>query len=95
MTVVTANSDGSVDSMRSTIDAAGRLVIPKAVRGRLGLGPGAVVELTERDGLVEVAIGPVEVHIEERAYGPVLVPETRTADLTDADVRAALEQGRR
>lgn len=82
-------------ALRTTIDAAGRLVVPKKMRERLGLVPGAVVELTERDGLVELARAPVEVLTEERPYGPVLMPATDVAPLTDDDVRAALERLRR
>lgn len=40
--------------MRTTIDAGGRVVIPKAIRDRLGFGPGAEVELAEGDGGVEI-----------------------------------------
>jgi AbrB family looped-hinge helix DNA binding protein len=36
--------------MITTIDAAGRVVVPKSMRERLGLGPGVLIELRERDG---------------------------------------------
>lgn len=81
--------------MRTTIDAAGRLVVPKAMRERLGLRAGAAVELTERDGLVELAPAPVTVRLQERSYGPVLVPTAESPALTDADVRSALDSLRR
>ncbi len=81
--------------MQIAIDSAGRIVVPKAMRERLGLGPGTLVELTEREGLVELAAAPVDVRIQERDYGPVLVPAVDGAPLTDADVRAALERVRR
>ena len=47
--------------MRTTIDKAGRLVIPAALRQRAGLAAGAEVELTEDDlgiRLTRVAPGP-------------------------------------
>ena len=47
--------------MRATIDKAGRVVIPAAIRERAGLGPGAEVEITEEDvgiRLQRVAAGP-------------------------------------
>ena len=43
--------------MRTTIDKAGRLVIPRSLRERIGLGDGGVVEL-ELDG-AGVRIEPV------------------------------------
>jgi AbrB family looped-hinge helix DNA binding protein len=55
--------------MRTTIDKAGRVVIPAAVRERAGLGPGAEVEVTEDDGgvrLERVAPGPRLVKIGRR-----------------------------
>lgn len=80
--------------MRTTIDAAGRLVIPKALRERLGLGSGGEVELVERDGVIELSQAPVDVRVEQREYGPVLVADD-TEPLTDDDVRDILEQVRR
>jgi AbrB family looped-hinge helix DNA binding protein len=44
--------------MRLRIDKAGRIVLPKPVRDRLGLGPGADLELSESpEGLL---LRPVE-----------------------------------
>ena len=41
--------------MRTAIDKAGRLVIPAAVRVRLGLSAGTVVELTVEDLTLRLA----------------------------------------
>ena len=81
--------------MRTTIDAAGRIVIPQRVRQRLGLHAGSEVELTERGDAVEVSVAPVDVRAEERSYGPVLVVDADVPPLTDADVRATVEAVRR
>ena len=40
--------------MRTTIDHAGRVVIPKAVRESAGLAPGRELEIEYRDGRVEI-----------------------------------------
>jgi AbrB family looped-hinge helix DNA binding protein len=50
--------------MRTTIDKAGRVVIPAGIRERAGLLPGAELEITE-DGLA--------VRLERVAAGPKLV----------------------
>lgn len=80
--------------MRTTIDAGGRVVIPKAIRDRLGLGPGVEVELAESDGRVEIwpATSPMElVDMDGRlvARGEGLPP------LTDEIVRETIERTRR
>ena len=80
--------------MRTTIDAGGRVVIPKAMREHLGLGPGAEVEVAEADGKVEItpALTPVEVvEVDGRlvARGDGLPP------LTDRTVRETIEHTRR
>lgn len=46
-----------------TIDAAGRLVIPKAVRDAAGILPGTPLEVSLRDGRVEIAPAPLAVEI--------------------------------
>ena len=55
--------------MRTTIDKAGRLVIPAALRQRAGLSAGAEVELTEDEfglRLARVASGPRLVKVGSR-----------------------------
>ena len=45
--------------MKTTIDRAGRVVIPKAIRERVGLEAGMELEVTEDNGRVELQpIGP-------------------------------------
>ena len=40
--------------MRSTIDRAGRVVIPKAIREAAGLKPGSALQIAYRDGTVMI-----------------------------------------
>jgi len=68
--------------MRTTIDKAGRLVIPKELRDRIGLQPGEVdVEL---DGAA-VRVEPVASDRIEERDGLLLVPSTATK-LSDEEV---------
>jgi AbrB family looped-hinge helix DNA binding protein len=55
--------------MRTTIDKAGRVVIPAGMRERAGLTPGAELEITEDDTgirLERVAAGPKLVKVGRR-----------------------------
>ncbi len=81
--------------MRTTIDAAGRVVIPKSVRERLGLVGGRTVEIREREGRVEIEAAPTPMRLVKRGRGPVAVPLEPLPALTDEIVRATLEQSRR
>lgn len=74
---------GTVDGMRTTIDGAGRIVIPKALRECIGLAPGEV-ELTSDGTAVRVAPILKETVIE--VDGLLVVPDG--PPMTDADVRA-------
>lgn len=69
--------------MKATIDRAGRLVIPKALRDRLGLTQGEVE--VEADGADLRVRLPAEDGLDEQA-GWLVVPATGVS-LTDADVR--------
>jgi AbrB family looped-hinge helix DNA binding protein len=40
--------------MRTAIDSAGRIVIPKTLRDALGLTAGQPLEITEQDGRLEI-----------------------------------------
>ncbi len=81
--------------MRSAIDSAGRVVIPKPLRDRLGLARGEAVEIRERDGRIEIEPAPTPMSLVERTGGPVAVPESQLPPLTDEEVRATIERTRR
>jgi AbrB family looped-hinge helix DNA binding protein len=81
--------------MRITMDAGGRIVIPKTMRERLGLAAGRELEVRERDGRVEIEPAPTAMTLVARRAGPVAVPGRRLPPLTDEVVRATLEQTRR
>ena len=81
--------------MRATIDPAGRLVIPKRIRDRLGLRGDEQVEITERDGRIEIELAPTDVELVRD--GSVLVARTdrELPPLTDDIVRETLDRVRR
>lgn len=81
--------------MRTTIDAAGRIVVPKRLRDEMGLQPGQVLDLELRDGRLEVEIAPVEIRLERRRHGLVAVASESVPTLTAELVRQTLERTRR
>ena len=80
--------------MRTTIDKAGRLVIPATIRDRAGLAPGATIEITLDDGGVRierVASGPRLVRVGRRLVARPTVP----IDLRPSvDIAALVEEER-
>ncbi len=81
--------------MRTTIDLAGRVVIPKSVRDEAGLHPGTQIDVEFRDGRVEIEPAAVPMRVVERGGRPVIVAEEELPPLTDEDVRSVLERTRR
>jgi AbrB family looped-hinge helix DNA binding protein len=81
--------------MKTTIDSAGRVILPKALRDRLGLAAGESLELTERDGKIEIAPAPTPMTLTKTKHGVVAVPDRKLPRLTDEIVRATLERTRR
>ncbi len=81
--------------MRTTIDPAGRVVIPKEMRLRLGLSGGQEVEIREREGCIEIEPAVVQMSLRDTGKGPVAVPAEDLPPLTDELVRATIERTRR
>jgi AbrB family looped-hinge helix DNA binding protein len=76
------------ETMRSSIDPAGRLVIPKPIRDAAGLRPGEPLEIRVHDGRVEIEPAPVEVRIEMRRGVAVAVPSGPVPTVTAEEVEA-------
>jgi AbrB family looped-hinge helix DNA binding protein len=82
--------------MITTIDKAGRLVIPKSIRDRLGLRGGEEVDVEERDGEIRVTRPRRGVRLVPTEHG--LLTAERSADLPGLgpeEVRDLLERTRR
>ena len=78
--------------MKVTIDALGRIVVPKALREALGLTPGTTVDISRYgSGLALIPAGRTARLVEE---GGVLVAAGDTA-IDDDAVFALLDAGRR
>ncbi len=77
--------------MRIPIDAAGRVVIPKALRDAAGIVPGGTVEATLRDGRIELEVPPAEVRLERHGHVWVARPDAPTPTLRTADVQATID----
>jgi AbrB family looped-hinge helix DNA binding protein len=52
--------------MRTTIDPAGRVVIPKPLRERAGLRPGLELEVRENEGRIEIEVASKPMRLVER-----------------------------
>jgi AbrB family looped-hinge helix DNA binding protein len=77
-----------------TIDTAGRVVIPQALRRRLGLRGGTRLEVEEVDGAI-VLRPATKVHMEIAEDGlPILRAPKDTPHLTTEDVRRVVEESR-
>jgi AbrB family looped-hinge helix DNA binding protein len=80
--------------MRTTIDQAGRVVIPAALRERAGFSAGAVLEITaDEQGvrLERVAVGPRLVKIGRRL---VARPRAAADSRPTVDIGALIEEER-
>ncbi len=62
-------------TMRTTIDKAGRVVIPKPFRKRAGLEPGMPLEIRYEDGRIEIEPEPVPVKLVRKGRWLVIVPQ--------------------
>ncbi|MCB0983780.1 MAG: AbrB/MazE/SpoVT family DNA-binding domain-containing protein [Ilumatobacteraceae bacterium] len=78
--------------MEATIDSVGRIVVPKALRDRLGLAPGSVVDITQYGDGLHIAPSGRTARLEQRSGHLVAVSDTA---IDDTDVFDLLESIRR
>ena len=81
--------------MKTTIDSAGRIVVPKAIREELALYGGQELDVTARDGRLEIKVPPTPMRLEERGGVMVAVTDVPLLPLTQDLVRETLERIRR
>jgi AbrB family looped-hinge helix DNA binding protein len=81
----------------STIDSAGRLVLPKDVREQAKFKPGMPLRISFRDGHVEIEAAPREVRVVRKGRIRVAVPVEEGTSLRSDVVRetTASIRGRR
>lgn len=85
-----------MNAMITTIDGAGRIVVPKALRDAMGLAPGSKLRVDLVDGRLQIAFAPVQFELSQRDGLPVLTSDRgeNVPPLTDALIREVLEEGR-
>lgn len=86
---------GIVFAMKSTIDSAGRIIVPKAMRDALGLKPGQPLEIRAGDGRLEIEVASTPMQLKKRGKGLVAVPNKELPALTAEQVRETLGRVRR
>jgi len=87
--------DGILQSMKVTLDAAGRIVVPKPLRQALGLRAGQSLDIRAGDGRLEIEITPTPMRLTKRGKGLIAVPKDKLPTLTSDQVRDTLERVRR
>lgn len=81
--------------MRTAIDRAGRIVVPKPLRDSLGLAPGQPLDISVRDGRLEIEPIPTPMRLVRQGGRLVAVPEIDVPPLTADIVRDTLDRVRR
>jgi len=83
------------DAMKTTIDRAGRLVVPKKICEAAGILPGSKLTIRVADGRIEIEPAPLEVRLVKRGSLTVAVPRKRVPPLTPESVGQTLDRLRR
>ena len=81
--------------MKTTIDRAGRIVVPKALREAAGIAERSEVTIRAVDGRIEIEPLPLDVRIVRRGALTVAVPRHPTGRLAAETVRETFRDVRR
>ena len=81
--------------MKTTLDAASRLVVSKVLRHALGWTTGQTLEIRARDGRLEIEIAPTPMRLAKKGKGVAAVPQQALPELSADQVRDTLERVRR
>ena len=79
-------TDWYAHPMQAIIDQGGRIVVPKALRDRLGLTPGSIVDISMYGGGLHIAPGGRTARLECRNGALVAVSDTMISDDDVADL---------
>jgi len=80
--------------MKTTIDKAGRVIIPAAIRDRAGLKPKTELDVTLDDIGIRLVRAAPEPKLVRRGRRLVAKPATRSEDLPEVDLAAMVEEER-
>jgi AbrB family looped-hinge helix DNA binding protein len=81
--------------MKTTIDQAGRVVVPKALRDELGLSAGTPLDAQVREGRLELEPLATPMRLIRRGKSLVAVSDEPLPLIDAGDVRAVVESLRR
>jgi AbrB family looped-hinge helix DNA binding protein len=81
--------------MRTTIDASGRVVVPKPLRDELGLRGGTSLEIRANAGRIEIEPLPTPMRLARRGKGLVAVSDIPLPTLGAEEVRSVVDSQRR
>jgi AbrB family looped-hinge helix DNA binding protein len=74
------------NAIQTTIDSAGRLVLPKTVREEAGILPGMSLQVSVREGRIEIEPVPRQVQIVQKGPLHIAVPVEEGPALSGATV---------
>ena len=86
---------GNLSAMKTTIDPAGRLVIPKQIRQEAGLRPGMPLDVRWRAGRIEIEPAPLPVKLVRKGRLLVAVPDRDVPGLSADTVERTRQTLRR